>query len=245
MKNPLAISILLGLAFSSILLGCETITCYTVGGSITTENIGIAGFKRVELYTSGNVFVTQGDSITAELEANDDMSKIVQYHYDLADSTMQIDVTEDCFDGVDLFQVNCLMMDINGFENNGSGLIHLMGPIDNGDIDLKLTASGGIQIDDMRTTGMTMNLGGSGSVIASGPDTCNTSNIQVSGSGSVFTFNMINRMADVNVSGSGNVEIHVTDTLTGSITGSGNISYRGNPHINVSLLGSGSLIDAN
>ena len=115
MKNVLILILILTIVTSLTFSGCETITCYTVGGSITHENVGIAGYKRVELYTSAEVMITQGDTLWAELEGNDDLSRIVQFHYDLADSTMQIDVTEDCVDGIDRFQVNCFMMDINGY----------------------------------------------------------------------------------------------------------------------------------
>lgn len=245
MKKVLIPFSLIAIVVSVIFSGCETITCYTVGGSITHENVGIAGYKRVELYTSANVVITQGDTLWAELEGNDDLSRVVQFHYDLADSTMQIDVTEDCVDGIDRFQVNCFMMDINGLENNGSGLMHVMGPVDIENIALKLTGSGNVTIDDMRTTGINATLTGSGSLSAVGPDTCFASNIQVNGSGSLYSFGLKTHNANVVLAGSGNVQVHVADTLTGTLSGSGNLSYKGNPFIDVNVTGSGQLVDAN
>jgi hypothetical protein len=121
----------------------------------------------------------------------------------------------------------------------------VMGPVDNGEITMKLTGSGGITIDNMRTTGINANITGSGSIIFNGPDTCYASNIQANGSGNMFAFGIKTRNSDVVLGGTGNVEVFVTDTLTGTLSGSGNLSYRGSPFVNVNVLGSGQLIDAN
>ena len=70
-------------------------------------------------------------------------------------------------------------------------------------------------------------------------------NVNNSGSTNVFGFDFIAKTCNINLSGVGNIQITVTDLLTGSLTGVGNIFYKGNPQVSVSVSGVGNLINSN
>jgi hypothetical protein len=87
-------------------------------------------------------------------------------------------------------------------------------------------------------------LTGLGSIILSGPKQNNIS-IGLNGVGYIGAYDLEVSNADVMLGGSGEVEVFVTEELTGLISGNGNVYYRGNPFINLPVTGTGSVVDDN
>jgi hypothetical protein len=102
---------------------------------------------------------------------------------------------------------------------------------------LRLTGSGVVAAEGIRPPRMTVALGGSGVIRATGKIT--RLDVTVSGSGDAQLRQL--GAADVHavVSGSGRILVTATRTLDASVPGTGAIVYRGNPRLTTSVTGNG------
>jgi hypothetical protein len=87
-------------------------------------------------------------------------------------------------------------------------------------------------------------LTGVGNVEFSGPPQ-EQINLALKGVGNLLAYKLQVEKADIYLAGSGNVQVWVTDTLTGVLSGAGNVYFKGEPVINLPVYGAGNVIDDN
>jgi len=142
-------------------------------------------------------------------------------------------------------------------EVRGSGDISQTGGTLTGDsFDVRIAGSGDIQLD-LKTADLSLTIEGSGDMsLRAATDEIDTRingsgtisiagetqklNVSVNGSGDFKGFDLYAQDANVIVDGSGDINVYVTEALTGSIDGSGDITYDGDPDsVDISDNGSG------
>jgi hypothetical protein len=129
--------------------------------------------------------------------------------------------------------------DITALTVSGSGDIYNDGPIESRILNLTLSGSGTIKLDNLLSERLKTMISGSGNIEVTGNGTAEDLSINISGSGGFKGNGFETKDVTVRISGSGNAYIHCNNSLIARILGSGNIYYNGNPRIDQSVGGSG------
>lgn len=125
---------------------------------------------------------------------------------------------------------------------SGSVKAHLKGKLETEDLDIIISGSGNITIDDLTSNSLEAKLSGSGKFDVAG--TTSLLNSSISGSGKFDATNLKADSVYCSVSGSGNFNVQAEEYLNVRITGSGKVNYNGNPDIDRSISGSGKVVKA-
>lgn len=127
--------------------------------------------------------------------------------------------------------------EINGLYLSGSGSINAETAIQSDEMELKVSGSGKINIEELTCDEVDAAISGSGDINLGG--SADEMGIAISGSGSCAADQFRVEEAGIRISGSGSCKINATKDLEAAISGSGSVYYVGNPTINASVSGSG------
>ncbi|HEX6759367.1 MAG TPA: head GIN domain-containing protein [Propionibacteriaceae bacterium] len=105
---------------------------------------------------------------------------------------------------------------------------------------LAVSGSGNIQVQNVTTAALSIEISGSGTITAGGA--VNDQDLEISGSGRYQAEQLTSKIANVRISGSGSASVLATEALDVQISGSGTLTYSGNPQIKQEISGSGKLI---
>ena len=198
----------------------------------------VSPFTEISLSVAADLYFTQGDEFKLVLEGDDDELEKIE-------TTVQGDVLKIkhnkpfSFGRTKRIKVYVTMKDVEGLTVSGSGKIEAQTAIRAEDLDLSLSGSGDIIIDNLEATHVEAGISGSGDIRLAGNTTLNSLECDITGSGDIDTEGLKAAKANIDISGSGSCRVHVTGKLDADITGSGKVRYRGNPLVNADISGSG------
>lgn len=249
--------------FPLIFLALALSACGVVHGSghMITETRSIGYFDEITLAGSGDVIIKQGDEISLEIEAEDNLMRYLQS--DVHGDTLILGERK-IFPGLSLWPTRPIkfyvtVIDIETITLSGSGNI-LANVLDSKDIDIHVLGSGDIHLNELEAKTLTVKITGSGDVkietlaanevmaTISGSGTCNLEgntrdqSLRIIGSGDYRASELESENAWINIIGSGNGYVMVKDDLDVRITGSGDLRYSGTPQVNQTIIGSGDLL---
>lgn len=135
--------------------------------------------------------------------------------------------------------------EINALTISGSGDILAEGSWTSRIIDLNVSGSGSIYIDQLNAERVKAVISGSGDVVIKDGKMAEEFSGTISGSGNIKAGSYEARFVTIKIAGSGNCTIHTNGTLNARIAGSGNVYYSGNPNLDTSVAGSGKVIHQN
>lgn len=209
-------------------------------GNIMSEVVSVGTFTKIDLRCAAEVEIYKGAVQNVEIS---DYENLIHY--------LEVETIN-----------NCLVIKTHPnhiFLGNSKAKVIITVP----DVitNIELSGSGHIYINDSMNNLQSVEISGSGSLIAtpsaytstlsaeiSGSGECEMSgtvpslNTEISGSGRIYFGSLSCQNAVTSISGSGNTTVNVTNSLKSYISGSGNIYYYGNPTIYSSITGSGKLI---
>ena len=210
--------------------------------SIETQDRHLSGFSSVNVAGSFDVYITQGNTESVKVEADDEViDKIIT---EVKGGVLKIYTKSS-----------------NGFNWNWSGEKKRVVRVTAKDLTaINLTGSDDVYFKEgIRTQNLIVNLSGSGditgkidvknlqsSLVGSGDISLNgradNSVVKVSGSGDYSGRNLITTNTVVKVIGSGDASVNVSDKLDASVAGSGDVHYAGTAkNIATSKSGSGDI----
>ena len=198
--------------------GCATATKSVTGsGTMIDETRQLAEFSRIELRTMGQVTVTLGEPVGAQLRVEDNLMPLVETN--VRGGWLVIESPPNTtLSPTRTIEINVSMPEL---------------------VEIKLSGAGLIQADGVAASAMTTTIPGSGNVILSG--TAERQTVDVSGAGNYDGSALASRDAVVTLSGTGNVMVDVSETLNATLTGTGNILYSGDPAVTRSGSGTGTI----
>ena len=237
------------LVFTSLIIS----SCSLIGGSglgggiegsgnIQTEPRDTGAFQAISIeYSGAEIIVQQGDKVTVELEADDNL--LPQLSTEVLSETLTIkNVETDWKNTVNPskpVKINITVRDLSE--------IILSAPV--GDLKvndlqtgtLKLVVSGGAQVklNGIQVDVLDSVLSGAGDIQVSG--TAEEVKLILSGLGDFNAADLESKKADIELSGMGGATVRVEEELAATITGAGSIQYFGNPHVEQSVNGAGSV----
>ena len=226
MKKQIFFFLSLGILALS-LPSCEEIRDCTDGdGGIVTQEIELDDFHSIELQSSSDVEIWQGDVQKVEVTGHQNI--IDKLETDVINKTWDIDLEKGCYKDLEDMTVVITIPDVENVKISSSGDVSLNGDMDLDRLDLKINGSGDIAangsliMDDLK-----IKINGSGNIEIDGET--ETQSIEILGSGKVRTFDLQTQDSAIKVNGSGDVEVAVSEKLDIRILGSGDVFYKGSP----------------
>jgi Putative auto-transporter adhesin, head GIN domain len=131
------------------------------------------------------------------------------------------------------------MPSIKSLGVSGSGRASVEDAIKAETLDLSVSGSGKIVVNDLRAEDLHCGISGSGDILLNGTGEVQKGDFSISGSGDFKGENVKVASLEVGISGSGSCSCNVSDNLKASVSGSGNVWYSGNPRLDVRSSGSG------
>lgn len=210
--------------------------CKRGNGNVIVQRIFIPDFHSINMGTSGNVYVRQGDFIEVEVEIDENL--VDEIRRTVRNGKWDIEFDR-CIKNLTRFDVYVTMPEIRALAISGSG--DIIGENDFSGDDMELTISGSGNMD-IAFEGNTVDtrISGSGNIRLEGEIV--RLDHEVPGSGDLRAFNLFTDIAKITNSGSGDSEVTVSDLLIARISGSGDIYFKGDPDTDIIISGSGDVI---
>jgi hypothetical protein len=187
----------------------------------------VDSFNRLSFRVPGKLYLRQGSPQKVEVEASRDV--LEELDVDVDGNTLVIgrkgngwlDFNWD-WDNDDKVNVYITVPNIEGINVSGSGTVVSENKLTVGDLDLKVSGSGLLEITADASGEVEADVSGSGTIKLSGK--CQSFDSDVSGSGRVKMEQTVARDATFGVSGSGRIEASGTATsVRATISGSGRV----------------------
>ena len=217
------------------IFGCEKGT-----GGIVTDTLDIVDFNGIELDCAATVYLTQGNDFEVIVEGQQNLLDLLETDVD-SDEVWEIKFSE-CVRDDDDIEIFITMPEITYLKACGSGKIIGENIFDVGDLVLRVSGSGDIDVQ-MEADDIDGKISGSGKLILEGSG--DDFDFDISGSGKLKAFPLEVKKTDITIRGSGDAEIYSEEELKVKISGSGDVYYKGFPTIEVDISGSGDVINAN
>ena len=213
--------------------------CINGEGETITEELVLNDFSKIKLKISADVYVTQGDVQKVEVKGQQNI--IHQLDLDVNGETWEIEF-DDCVRNYNDLKIYITIPEIKELNISGSGLIYGENDFTVGDLRLRISGSGDIDLI-VDANDIDSKISGSGKIKMGG--TTNRFKLAISGSGDYRAFDLDSEDGEIEISGSGDAEVNVSDELDIEISGSGDVYYKGTPALRIGISGSGNVIDAN
>lgn len=227
---------------SALILALSVSVCLAGKQSTTKETRNVSGFTKVGFGVAGNLYINIGsefkvvlegekkyiDEVITEVSGGKLVIKNENWHMNNWGRNEKVDVY-------------ITMPELSGLGVSGSGKAEVKDALKAGDLNLTVSGSGKIYINDITVTNLDCSISGSGDIYLNGGGSCSKANISISGSGNYSGEPVKIGSADIHISGSGNCSCNVTELLKAGVSGSGNVTYSGNPKVDAHVSGSGKI----
>jgi len=215
--------------------------CVQGSGNVITEEREVGKIEKVELSGIGRLEITQGESTSLTIEADDNLMQYIKT--ETVNDTLEISLRSQVlpFLPVDPTGTIVYRLTVPGLSRvslSGSGEITSSG-FEVDELEIDISGSGKLELTDLAVDRFVYDLSGSGKAVLSG--TAKRHEVTISGSGRLEAEELRSADAEIEINGSGRAIVWVTDTLRVDISGSGDLQYYGSPEIDQNVSGSGSI----
>lgn len=200
------------------------------------EKRKVGDFSKISLSVSADVYLTQGDQTSLEIEASEKSLKYLITK--VVGDQLEIKWNKNNYSNGEI-TIRITIKDIEGLNIAGSGNIFANSPIHCKEIELNMAGSGSIALKDITAHEIESNVAGSGDIILGGSNPISEHTIDIAGSGNVEAKKLPAQEVTVNITGSGKCYVHAVKELEVNIAGSGDVYYFGSPKVEKSIIGSG------
>lgn len=240
MKKPL---ILIAILIATLLLSACNLNVNignsqaVIGsGNVITREIPVSDFDAVILGGIGDLTITQGDTESLVIEAEDNIFAVLESKVEggqlVLDSMPNISMTPN-----KRIRYTLVVKDLSKLELSGLGNVTLDG-LTTDRLELNISGSGDMKLRNVQATEVRVNIGGLGSVEISGQ--AGSLGLDLGGSGDCNAGDLAVRDAEIEISGLGSATVWASDQISVTISGSGDLEYYGSPRISQDISGLGS-----
>lgn len=236
---PSAIHLALFCTVVAIGAGCHAAGTVVGSGHVVSETRAVRDFHGVELSSSGDVIVTQGDTEGLVVEAEDNILPLLAtavgkdgiLHLGFKEHAGSVSTSKTI-----VFKVAAKTMD--AFSIGGSGSIK-SASLTTDHLNIEVPGSGDVAVAALKANAVKAGIDGSGSITLIGE--VHTQRLTCDGSGKYLARDLKTADTTVEINGSGTAEVSADGSLTVQINGSGDVGYGGNPKLKKQLNGSGQI----
>ena len=223
--KKISLSFLL-IALMAFFSSCEKV----VGdGPVVQQIIPVSGFSKLSVSVQSRVNYSIGPDYRVEVMAQQNIIDILRFEKSGEELTIKLKPGVWIKKNEEII-VNITAPDLKAVNLSGSGNVLVSGPLTGSHLDLKVSGSGNLEVQQATITDQ---LSGNGSTL--------NENLKVSGSGNIQLTGVQASKAITDISGSGNIKVKVSQTLDAHISGSGSVYYLGSPVVTSHVSGSGNV----
>lgn len=205
-----------------LLLGlsaCRTTTESNVesisgSGNIVTEEREITNFSRIQIYLGADLDLTQGDTTSLSIEADDNLLQYIKTEI-RSDSLI---VTKP--DSVNLSPSQPIHLQV-AFSTLSS---------------IEINGRSAIIAENLDLDNLTVSFSGAGSTEFSGR--IDTQTVSIRGEATIHNFNVVSQEVSADISGRGTLNVNAEDSLDVTVSGQATVRYTGNPVVTQNVSGS-------
>lgn len=224
---------------SLILIWAINLSCYDAllaqGGQIRK----VSAFDELNLSISANVYLKQGSEQKVEIQASDKTLELIET--EVKGNALNIKWNRMNVRNNENIKIYITMKNVNALRIAGSGDIIAKELISSTNLELKISGSGNINLDDVKANRIQAKISGSADISLKGTQEADALEVAISGSGDVVADNLPAKNVEVSISGSGDCKINAIESLRARVAGSGDVYYKGNATIDAKVSGSGSV----
>ena len=212
-------------------------TAFIYGQSTEKETRNLTEFTKVSFGVPGNLYIRFGSDYKVVLEGDKDFLSEIETEV----SGGKLVIKKDNWMRMSNKKVvvNITMPFLEGLGVSGSGQAEIVDALKSGSLDLGVSGSGKLILNDLTADEIDCSVSGSGDIIIKGSGSTGKAEIGISGSGNYTGESFKIDMAHISISGSGSSICNVTGTLEAHVSGSGSVTYLGNPKVDARVSGSG------
>lgn len=203
-------------------------------GAILTETRTANDFTGLDVSVPGNIYVTQGQTFSVQVRAEENLLPYLQTRVEGKNLHVYFSRNVRSVDGL---EVRITMPALKNVQMSGSGRLDTDGAFAGNTLNLGLSGSGRLYLNDMTYPYIAANVSGSGKMFVNGQS--EDMDLNMSGSGELDALGCPTKVAEAHLSGSGTIRVRVSETLKAHVSGSGTIWYEGSPSLESHISGSG------
>lgn len=207
-------------------------------GSQITESRPVSGFHEVRFSTAGELFITQGDLESLQIEAGRNiMPHIIT---EVKNGVLLIGMDNTSWNSYISRPMifNLSVKDLDGINLSGAGNIETEELIST-DMNIDLSGAGNISVENLQANSVDSNLTGAGNISLAGAVPMQI--VLLTGLGYYQADDLESNNVFVEVTGAGSATVWAVDSLDVQITGAGSVSYYGSPQVSQDVSGLGSV----
>jgi len=212
--------------------------CKASENQISSER-NLPAFSELNLCISANVILTQGPIQKVDIQASDRLLQLIET--EVKGNKLTIKWSEKFVRNNENIKIYITMTEIKSLRISGSGDIISTGNLSAADVDLGVSGSGTIKLENLKAENIHSSISGSADIVIGGTSSISSLNASISGSGNIKAQNIAVKNVDISVSGSGSCYITALESIKARVSGSGDIYYSGQPTIDARVSGSGSI----
>ncbi|MBC8503922.1 MAG: DUF2807 domain-containing protein [Anaerolineales bacterium] len=195
-------------------------------GDVVSEMRDVSGFDEVDVCCGMELILSQGDEISLEIEAEDNI--LAEIESRVVGDSLRIEYRdqypETGYRPTRPIRIYLTIAEIRAVEISGGGELDAF-TIETDSLDLRLSGGSEAEIDSLIAEEFNLHISGGGDASVSGQVV--EQNIHLSGGSSYEAGNLESSEAGLDVSGGGDAEVWVTDKLVVNASGGSSISYYG------------------
>ncbi len=236
------ISLIILVILSLVLAGCSEITfgnnsnMVRGSGNVVRETRPVSGFTSIALTCAGDVQLTQGDTDSLVIEAEDNILPLLVSEVNGSQLRLKTrpNTSYRTTRGVHFI---ITVKALNAIQRSASGNVDAS-EITTSSFNLVLNGSGNVNLAGLQASSLTVEVTGSGNANVGGGQAGQLT-ASLHGSGDFTAPNLESQSAQVTVTGSGMARVWTKSTLSATVSGSGDLEYYGSPAVSQNVTGSG------
>jgi hypothetical protein len=208
-------------------------------GNVIIDTREVEDFHAIGVDYPAEVVVTQGTSVSVEVEGDDNLLPGLQTQ--VRNGTLEIFYKAENGEWVNpsqLVKITIVVEELDLVDIHNAGNLSLEG-IKSDELRMDVSGAGNLEMNDIDVDMLSIDLSGAGNVVASGR--ADDFDLSISGFGNFNGKDLHTKTAEVNMSGAGSATVWVDDELDANISGAGSVNYYGSPDVSRRVSGVGSV----
>ena len=210
-----------------------------------TEKREVASFSEISLKIAGTLYLEQGSVQGIKIEAEE--ATLKEIITEVKDRRLIIR-----FPAQSYFQrkdpgeiiIRITVPEVDGLSVSGAGDIIAKETIKTRILDMNVSGSGNIKLENLDADRVLNTISGSGNIMINDGGPSSELTAAISGSGNLKASGFEAKNIEVKIAGSGNCWVNSNGQIKAKIAGSGNVFYSGNPSVESTIAGSGNVREA-
>lgn len=180
-------------------------------------------FTGIEVGSNIDVFLSQGDKISVEVEADENLHEYIKTEVKNGILNVYTDVN---IREAEKKRVNVTMKDITSLRCTSAGDLLGITPVKAENLRILCSSAGDIRLEAYAKT-VDLDISSSGDLSLTGE--ADKLNADLSSAGDLNAYEFKVKEADVSVSSAGDADIYVTESLRAEASSAGDVNYKGDP----------------